>query len=448
MKEDISSNAVVFNNPYTGELFVFDNAQWRYGYASTDKSLSWTPIHGLNGRPITKIVGKDGTALMQLHDEEKDTYKLLILRERDKLCKIYNTKHYIEPFLGDEGWLSYIDRDMDSMQAYIGYVKNDLTPNEAHDIDADSEHGTYVTMGLFMSQTDEGIEPPEGRHLASGFSFTALNQEQSADVFVVRCLNDSLSLDNRNVRDWIEMVNNVRGQENHSTASIDWAMDEDEIKLEEDKKIFERRLLGQLLDRNATLVAADWNIMGNGDPKEYYDNLHFHHPETYIDAMLMIDRGEFKDKRADLVTAGRDSYLFVTNIWLDNEGKPQYKWQKRFQFDDCIRCLAYDSNRGIVYYAGDSGLNGCLDINDRYAKHGYKYGKADFRMLKINTVTKMVAAYNTDKVIVVFDDREPFSMKIHRQIPLIGSGNVSAMALHGDYLYVRYTNGRLERHTL
>ena len=445
MKEDISSNAVVFNNPYTGELFIFDNANVRYGYAPACGSLGWSSMNGLNGRPVTKIVGKDGVALMQLHEREKNQYKLLILKKSGPICKIYNTKHYVEPFLGDDGYLSYIDRDMDSMQAYIGYMKDQLTPNGTYDLNADSDHGTYVTMGLFMTESGGVIEPPEGHHLASGYSYTALNQEQSADVFVVRCLNDSLSLNNPNVRNWMEMVHNVRSQE-ESTCDIDF-MDEDAMELEEHKKIFERRLLGQLLDGHATLVGADWNFMGNGDPKEYYDNLHFHHPETHIDNMLIIDRGEPKERRADLITVARDSYLFVTNIWLDSNEKPQHDWQRRISFVDCIRCLAYDNQRDIVYYAGDSGLNGCLDGKDRYAKHGYKYGKADFRMLKINSATKKLAAYNTDKMVVVFDDSEPFSMKIHKQIPVMG-GNVSALALHGSHLYVRYTNGRLERHDI
>lgn len=376
---------------------------------------------------------------MQVYNRERDTYRLLIFRQSDKLCKLYDYRHYVEPFLGDDGFLSYIDRDMESMQAYIGYMKQDLTPNEKHDLDADSEYGTYVTIGLDMTEIGGRIEFPEGRHLASGFSFTALNQNRSTDVFVVRNFSNSLSLNNQSVRNWMQMVENVHSQDDDTEFDMD---------LDDQKRIMERRILGSMLDNNATLVGADWDFFDNGDPKEYYDNLHFHHPETHIDGMLMIDRGDYKDNRADLVTVARDSYMFVTNIWLDNNGKPQYDWHRRIQFDDCIRCLAYDNQRNIVYFVGDSGQYGCLDANNKYAVHRYTYGKADFKIMKINSVTKRVAAYNTDKMIVIFDDSEPFSMKIQKQIPLLSGISVVELALHNNHLYVQYHNGRLEQYDI
>ncbi|MBQ8703074.1 MAG: hypothetical protein IJ524_01710 [Bacteroidales bacterium] len=440
MKEDISTNAVVFNNPYTGELFIFDNDKSRYGYAQPEESVAWITFNGLNSCPVTKIVGRNGVALMQVHNREQDTYRLLIFRRSDKIGKFYdnNNNHYIEPFLGDDGYLSYIDRDLESMQAYIGYMKTDLTPNGKYDLNADSDHGTYVTVGLDMIESGGRIEFPEGHHLASGFSFTALNQNHSTDVFVVRSFSDSLSLNNQSVRNWMQMMENVHSQDD----------DESDMDLEEQKRILERRLLGKLLDNNACLVGADWDFFDNGDPKEYYDNLHFHHPETYIDGMLMIDRGDYKDKRADLVTVARDCYLFVTNIWLDSNGKPQYDWHRRILFEDIIRCLAYDNQRNIVYYVGDSGQYGCLDANNKYTLHSNNYGKADFRIMKINSVTTKVAAYNTDKMVVVFDDSDPFSMKIQKQIPLLSGISVVELALHNNYIYVQYQNGHLERYDI
>lgn len=450
MKEFISNNAVVFCHPYTGELFIFDNEKERYGYCDAKENLKWTEFNGLEKRKALKIAGCDGVALVQLYDQRDNSYKLMLITGKGECAKIYATyaQEYLEPFVGDDGYLSFVLQNQNNMQSVVGYIKKEVDGDDKqYDLNKDAFWGPWVSVGLSHTEISDEMEydfhiiPIEGKKLSSGFNFTAVCQDETADVFVVDNFSENgrnaLGLENDTVQNWIEVCN---------SEIIEGQLDEYDDEYEMKKGIICRRVLGSMLEDSIAMIGAKWNMMGNGNPKEYYDNLLFHHPESYLEYMLMIDRGDKNNSKADLITVARDCRMFITKIWKDSDGKPKYEVYRRYTFDDCISCLAYDKQQDVVYFAGEKGLVGFLDAD--YNCYSGSYSSSRIRILKTNSITHMLATHNTDNELMIMDVSTPKSRSIKRQIPLFNSEIVDNIALHKDFVYVQYRNGELERHSI
>lgn len=459
--EPISSNAVIFGNPNTGELFIYDNANSRYGLFNSNGNGSFRRLNGLEQLIATKIVGCNGISLTLFCNPRTNNYHLMLAVSNG--VRLFSPTEYIEPFLSDDGRLAIICRNIDTTQARIGHIKDSINICSSPNVEDYIDWGPEITAGLFsynshyedyntqegQDYTYEVFEAPEGRNLAVGRSLTAVCEICSTDVFVVHNLSQegcrALGAQNDTIQEWYKKCETQKDQEEESTIPNFEVFDEDIEDVEEREARTNRRLLGNMIGRGATLICSEINKDYEDNPQKYYQNLRFHHPDTYLDYILMVDHAVNK---ADLISVARDSLLFITSLEVDDNRNIIHTCSHRLQYDDCIRNLIYNRNKGIIYYTGDSGLYGCLNVKNNYAHKVFRYGKAAFLCLTMNPVSDLIAAYNSDKLLVVFDDSTPSSMQIKAQVPLINKDRVTRLALNGNYLYIQYRDNSLERYLL
>lgn len=435
MKETITTDGVITS--FRGRVFIYDNSNSRYAiFGRNQPDPSWTKINGLNGRRVLYGEGNGDSWLFKLSDD-----KLLLFSKRTNQsvsAKIYNNQNVEEILTSLDGRISFLERDSDD-DILLGtlplFVDGD---NKEYNIWNEAKKGPYLSMGF-----KNGI----GRwDICNGY--VAISENESTDVVIMR------TDDYRN-----QCALTIGGKIGQQICNIENSMRNNGYDLDyiENGKLILRRALSWALPSHIGFLGSPYDIEhGITNPKEYFDNLQYHHPETNLDDLWLIEND---DSGVDMLTFARDSHIFVHSVWADSNGDIQYRRRLKLLSEaGMIRTATMDYSRDLLYLAGDGGAMFCLNRKDWARGYSYDYGNKDYCMSTFDMYNHRYAVLDTKGTIKVFDTDNTGVKLIPKTIIITGRKMptsqdddemnwIASIRLVGNAVYVWGSDWSITKHT-